>query len=304
MTQTRIDILMCTFRRPQVAEAIEAIGRLHLPANADLRLVIADNDDTDSARETVAVAASSLPFPCHYVHAPARNISVARNACLDAATIRGADWIVSLDDDETVDPRWLVELVEAIARHGADGAFGKVIAIYPENAPRWVSALDLHSSHPEKGPARLRTGNSGNAALRWQGTPWQAERYDLSRGTTGGEDTEFFLRLSTMGVHFVAAPRAVVTEPVPTARQTLEWLSLRRYRMGQTHIVTARTTAARAKLFVTAATKAGWCRLMQALRSGDETQRNFWLLRGQLHRGVCAGLLDRPAPQLYGRDPV
>ena len=46
-----IDILMCTFRRPMVGEAIEAIGRVRLPPNTDLRLVIADNDDTDSARE-------------------------------------------------------------------------------------------------------------------------------------------------------------------------------------------------------------------------------------------------------------
>lgn len=301
---TRIDILMCTFRRPQVGEAIEAVGRLQLPEGADIRLVIADNDDTDSARATVEAAAASLPFDCHYVHAPARNISVARNACLDAASARGADWITSLDDDETVDPEWLVELLDAVHRDQADGAFGKVIALYPEGAPVWVRALDLHSAHPERTRRRLRTGNSGNAALRWSGTPWQHERYDLNRGTTGGEDTEFFLRLSRQGVHFVAAPRAVVTEPVPPARQTLEWLSVRRYRMGQTHIVSARTAGQRAVLFASAAAKAGWCRVMQLLQRGDETRRNFWFLRGQLHRGVIAGLLNRPAPQLYGRDPV
>ncbi|MDP5307523.1 glycosyltransferase family 2 protein [Paracoccus spongiarum] len=300
----KIDILMCTFRRPQVGEAIEAVGRLRLPADADIRLVIADNDDTDTARAVVRQAAATLPFPCLYLHAPARNISLARNACLDAATAHGADWIASLDDDETVHPDWLVEMMEAVLSSGADGGFGKVIAIYPEDAPEWVSRLDLHSSHPERGRSRLRTGNSGNAALRWRGTAWQDQRYDLSRGTTGGEDTEFFLRLSDMGLRFVAAPRAVVTEPVPPARQTLEWLSLRRYRMGQTHIVTARGPAGRARLFLTAAAKAGWCRTMQRLTAGDETRRNFWFLRGQLHRGVCAGLLDRPAPQLYGRDPV
>lgn len=301
---TRIDILMCTFRRPQVSEAIAAIGRLRLPDAAELRLVIADNDDTDSARAEVERAAASLSFPCLYVHAPARNISVARNACLDAATAGGADWIASLDDDETVDEAWLVELLDAARRDGADGAFGKVIAIYPEGAPAWVKAVDLHSTHPEQGRGRPRTGNSGNVALRWSGMPWQDQRYDLSRGTTGGEDTEFFLRLSGLGLRFVAAPRAVVTEPVPPARQTLEWLSLRRFRMGQTHIVTAHGTGQRARLFASAAAKAAWCRLMQALRSRDETQRNFWFLRGQLHRGVCAGLMDRPAPQLYGRDPV
>lgn len=301
----RIDILMCTFRRPQVAEAIQAIGGLQQPDGAELRLVIADNDDTDTARAVVEQAAAGLPFPCLYVHAPARNISIARNACLDAASARGADWIAGLDDDETVEPRWLVELLDAARRDGADGAFGKVIAQYPADAPDWVSTLDFHSTHPERCPGgRPRTGNSGNVALRWQGTSWQDQRYDIARGTTGGEDTEFFLRLSAMGLSFVAAPLAVVTEPVPPTRQTLEWLSLRRFRMGQTHIVTAGTPVERAQLMASAGLKAAWCRLMQALNSGDETRRNFWFLRGQLHRGVVAGLRDRPAPQLYGHDPV
>ncbi len=300
-----IDILMCTFRRPMVGEAIEAIGRVKLPPNAEMRLVIADNDDTDSAREVVARAAASLPFPCHYIHAPARNISLARNACLDAASQRGADWIISLDDDETVQPDWLIELMEAVIRGDADGGFGTVQAIYPQDAPAWVSALDLHSSHPERyGKGWLKTGNSGNVALRWHGMPWSDQRYDLSRGVTGGEDTEFFLRLSGMGVRLLAAPRAVVTEPVPPTRQTLEWLAVRRYRMGQTHIVTAKTAPQRAWLFATAAVKFGYCRVAQRLHGSDETQRNFWFLRGQLHKGVCAGILDRPAPQLYGRDPV
>lgn len=299
---TKIDILMCTFRRPAVAEAIAALASLRLPADADLRLVVADNDDTDSARHVVAEAAKALPFPCHYVHAPARNISVARNACLDAASDRGADWIASLDDDETVKPDWLVELMSVAVK--ADGAFGKVLAIYPPDAPSWVRDLDFHSSHPERMPQPLRTGNSGNVALRWAGSPWADQRYDLARGQSGGEDTEFFLRLYGLGVRFLPAPGACVTEPVPPARQTMEWLSVRRYRMGQTHVITAPGTLARLRLFAAAGAKALYCRLMQGLRSGDETQRNFWHLRGQLHRGVVAGLLDRPQPQLYGKDPV
>ncbi len=303
MTQ-RVDILMCTFRRPQVGQAIAAIGRLRLPEDAEIRLVIADNDDTDSAREIVESAASDLPFECVYMHVPARNISLARNACLDAASRHGADWIASLDDDETVDPDWLVNLLAAPVRAKMDGALGKVIALYPDDAPEWLGELDLHSFHPGRHAEPTRFANSGNFALRWHGTAWEDQRYELARGTTGGEDTEFFQRLWRMGVRMIAAADAVVTEPVPPKRQTLEWLSVRRYRMGQTHTIIAEGGAARLRLFVMAAAKAGWCRLMQAVCSDNETRRNFWFLRGQLHRGVCAGLLNRPQPELYGRDPV
>lgn len=300
----RVDIVMCTFRRPLVSEAIESLAHLRGIDGLSLRLVIADNDDTDSARAVVAEAARALPFPCHYVHAPARNISIARNACLDAATEGGADWIASLDDDEWIHPDWLAEILAAVQAAGADGAFGKVQAIYPDEAPRWVSELDFHSSHPEKMRIPIKTGNSGNVALRWRGAPWQDQRYDVARGTTGGEDTEFFLRLYNLGARYTAAPKALVTEPVPATRQTLEWLAVRRYRMGQTHIVTAPGALAKARLLASAAAKSVYCRAQEKLHAGDETQRNFWFLRGQLHRGVCAGLLNRPQPQLYGRDPV
>lgn len=298
----RVDIVMCTFRRPQIGEAIAAIGRMRGLEGLDPRLVIADNDDSDSAREAVGRAARALPFPCLYLHAPARNISVARNACLDAAA--DAELVAGLDDDEIVSPDWLAQMIAALRDTGAEAAIGKVIADYPPGTPEWVRRLDYHSSHPER--ERIPTANSGNAIMRWKGMPWQGQRYDIARGRSGGEDTEFFLRLQRMGMRTVAAPRATVTEAVPPARQTLEWLGSRRFRMGQTHVITATTPRARAALLAGAAAKAGYCRLRQALHRGDETRRNFWYLRGQLHRGVCTELLTRrPQAELYGRsDPV
>ncbi len=297
----RVDIVMCTFRRPQVGEAIEAIGRMRGLQGLSVRLVIADNDDTDSGRAAVQAAAASLPFPCVYVHAPARNISIARNACLDAAA--DADWVAGLDDDEIVSPDWLAQMLAAVKATGADSAIGKVIADYPADTPGWVRELDYHSSYPER--ERVPTANSGNAIMRWKGAPWHGQRYDLERGTSGGEDTEFFLRLQRMGMTTVAAPRATVTEAVPPARQTLEWLSSRRFRMGQTHVITARTALDRARLLASAAAKAAWCRIQEKRHADDETRRNFWLLRGQLHRGVVTEIMTRrPQAQLYGRDPV
>ncbi|TIM16944.1 MAG: glycosyltransferase family 2 protein, partial [Mesorhizobium sp.] len=94
-----IDIGVCTFRRPELADTLRSLDAMEMPA---------DNDDTPTARDLVAALSRELTVPIHYRHAPARNISIARNACLDAST---ADFVAFIDDDETATPRWLAELV-------------------------------------------------------------------------------------------------------------------------------------------------------------------------------------------------
>ena len=52
----RLTVCVCTFRRPSVADTLRSIRAQALPAGIALRIVVADNDDTPSARDTVAAA--------------------------------------------------------------------------------------------------------------------------------------------------------------------------------------------------------------------------------------------------------
>ena len=61
-----------------------------------------------------------------YLHAPARNISIARNACLEAAS---APLVAFIDDDEIARPGWLAGLVADMDAPNADVVFGKVAAL-------------------------------------------------------------------------------------------------------------------------------------------------------------------------------
>ena len=104
----RIDICVCTYRRPALEETLHSIGMLNVPDGAAVRVIVADNDAVPSARDLVYRMASLLPFNVSYVHCPASNISLARNACLETAT---GDLMAFVDDDETVSPDWLIELL-------------------------------------------------------------------------------------------------------------------------------------------------------------------------------------------------
>lgn len=144
VTVRDVDVCACTFRRPSVVDLLASLAKLEAPGWR-MRVIIADNDDQPSARETVERAFAALGLNGLYIHAPARNISVARNACLNAAR---APLVAFLDDDETARPDWLANL---IARHEATKAsvvFGKVKAIYAADAPAWMPAADMHSTPP------------------------------------------------------------------------------------------------------------------------------------------------------------
>ncbi|MCR9127551.1 MAG: glycosyltransferase [Rhodobacteraceae bacterium] len=300
----RIDLCICTFRRASVADTILSVAGAQIPADVDLRILVIDNDATPSARQTVADAAGRLPGSagCHveYHHVPGANISLARNAALDLA---GADWIAFLDDDEIADPGWLAALIACAARQGADAVFGPSVPIYPPDTPGWMVEGDFHRQDVPLRDGKVQTGHTCNALLRWAGTAWCGERFDLRHGRSGGEDTAFFGRVHARGAAFARCDEACVREPVPRDRLSLRWLLRRRFRVGQTYGEIAGGPLARAKRLVLAAAKAGYCGLRILPVLHRPAARAFWLLRGTMHAGVCAGCIALPQADLYGAAP-
>src|SRR3954468_20344903 len=86
-----VDICICTYRRESVVQTLESLARLEGLEDRSWRVIVADNDETPSSESRVGEACPPLGLPLRYQHAPAHNISVARNACLEAAE---APWIV------------------------------------------------------------------------------------------------------------------------------------------------------------------------------------------------------------------
>ncbi|GAA6210042.1 glycosyltransferase family 2 protein [Cognatishimia sp. WU-CL00825] len=293
----KIDICICTFRRPFVVETLKSIEAADVPQGAELRIIVIDNDDTATAQERVESTAATMTRPVTYRHAPGANISIARNAGLDAAD---GDWIAFLDDDEVVEPTWLVALVDRQQETNADAVFGHSRANYGPDAPDWMIKGDFHSQFAAPRGDVVETGHTCNALLRWGDAPWRDERFALERGRSGGEDTEFFFRLRQMGASYAIADASIVSEDVPPARLSLGWLLRRRFRIGQSYAASAHGLPARAKLLVLASLKSAYSFLRAGLAFGAQDRRAFWLMRGTMHAGVCAGCLNVRQRALYG----
>lgn len=300
MTPRSLDILICTFRRPEIRDTLRSLDAMELPDGTDLRIVVADNDAHPTAREVVETTAKDMRIPVRYRHAPVANISVARNAGLDEASARQAGWVAFLDDDETADRDWLTQILGCADATGADAVFGPSLARYAPDAPDWIKGRDYHSNRPERRGGVVQTGHTCNALLRWHGAPWQAERFDLSRGKAGGEDTEFFFRLHHAGARFEICETAIMRESVAPGRMTFGWIFRRKFRSGQSYAAVSRGAAARIGLALSALGKALVCGGAALVFAWSRDRRNFWILRGALHAGVIAGCLSLRQPEIYG----
>jgi succinoglycan biosynthesis protein ExoM len=292
----RIDLCVCTFRREAVCNLLASLGRMILPPGLAVRVIVADNDTIPSARNRVEAAFAAHGLDGIYLHAPDRNISIARNACLDVST---APLLAFIDDDETARPDWLVRLLTSLDETGADVVFGRVSAIYPSSLPAWLPLADLHSPEPPMRRGVIDGGYTCNVLMRR--TAIGACRFNPQFGRSGGEDTAFFAELQARGVVMAYAADAVMEEVVTPQRASLRWLAVRAFRSGQTYglvrlgrrhgrlrvsiLSVVRTVVYLVKALFSLSSAAGW-------RSA--------LVRACLHGGILASAMGRPPITLYG----
>jgi len=282
-----IDLCICSYRRPEIVETLAAVSRQTQIEPGRLRVVVADNSVHGEGRAWVLYAAAEYGIDLHYVHAPANNISVARNACLDAA---GGQWVAFLDDDEIPAPNWLSALLEEATRGHWDAVLGPVTAIYPDGVPPWLGQGDFHSTWPIWTGGKIQTAYTGNVLFRRDLAEMHGLRFRDELGRTGGEDEDFFYRFGDAGGRIGFAPDAVVFERVDRKRANLLWLLRRNFRAGQSHGSRLKRKNRTFLPFIAAAAKVAICAMGAAVHLASVHQRNRLLIRAALHCGVVARL--------------
>lgn len=301
----QIDVAVCTYRRAALfADCMDAIARQDLPAGARLRIVVADNNPTPLMRGEAARMQQRTGVEIAYVHAPKANISIARNACLDAAT---GDWLVFIDDDEIAGHGWLNHLMARAGETGADIVFGVSEPILPQSAPSWSRSGEFHANRLT-GNDQPHNGYTCNVAMRRAALG--PLRFAEPLGTTGGEDTLFFHQARAQGLSFAYAPDAVVREHIPESRVRIGWVLRRRYRSGQTHHMLCRDRERAGRIAIPALAKATWCLGVAAALALPAVAfaplRGVavrWLARGALHGGVVMAALGHAPLQEYRAVP-
>ncbi|MDV6331068.1 glycosyltransferase family 2 protein [Asticcacaulis sp. 201] len=299
-----VSICVCTYRREHVFVTLTSLSTLEIKDGWTVRVIVADNDVDPIAKAAITDHAAALNLNLTYLHAPAHNISVARNACLDEAS---GDYCLFIDDDEVVGPGWLGAMIAQARTSESAVVLGPVEAVYPDVTPDWIRAGDTHSTYPVFVKGDIQTGYTCNVLLNLAAPSIVGRRFDLGRGKSGGEDTHFFYGVFKDGGKITYAPSAVVREPVPVDRANFSWLARRKFRAGQTHgrlIVETVAPSLPRKLAILGitASKALFCAFAAVLNGYSRSRFNKNLLRGSLHLGAINGLFGGKEIVQYGQE--
>lgn len=230
-----ISVCVCTYKRPQLlGQLLSELERQTTDALFTYSLVVADNDANISAQAVVRKFCATSKLKVEYCVEPEQNIALVRNRAISAAT---GDFIAFIDDDEFPEPRWLLELFNAIECSQADGVLGPVKPHLVNKAPAWAvraGFFDRPNSRDYASGMRLhwdQTG-TGNVLLRRSLVDNGAAPFRREFGS-GGEDIDFFRRAIKSGKIFVWSAEAIAHEIIPAERTKLSFQLRRALLRGQ-----------------------------------------------------------------------
>lgn len=288
-----ISVLIASMGRPFLAKTLASIAAARVPAGEELAVIIADDSPDGAVGRLLSTIES--PLAITVVPVAAGNVSLARNACLDAAK---GEWLIFVDDDEIVEPDWIEGHLSAARDFRADAVFGPVFPVYPEGTPEWfrtANPLFQDWGWNDDGRESWR-GRTGNTLMRH--AVIGNLRFDPEFGRTGGEDHDFFLRFAAAGHRMVVTNRARAHEDVPAARANAGYALGRAVRGGQ--IYARRHLQAKGRMAVLAFMVDASVKfvvasgLSLALRPLKRARAFSWAMRAALNRGKLQGAAGAP----------
>ncbi len=227
---------VATYRRPDgLRRLLESIAEQDLAAagvaEADVAIVVADNDRAESGRDA---AATMKRFRTEYVTEPIRSIAGARNAGIRAALALGAETIAFLDDDETIPSGWLAAMLGTMRDHSAPIVFGRVAPHFVSPPPRWMldgRFFERREIFPTGALLRPENADTGNLLVRREVFDALGE-FDPRRKLQGAEDAEFLSRAAGAGFSIVSCAEGISFHTIPATRASRAWLLQRSFRWG------------------------------------------------------------------------
>lgn len=212
-----INVCICTYRRVEMLSCLlRALSRQVSNDAFSFSVIIADNDEQQSAQQVVQDFAAHSSLDITYCVEPRRSISFARNKTLEHA---GGECIAFIDDDEFPPPEWLSLLFKALVDYDAAGVFGPVRPYFNSEPPPWLikGLFCERPEHPTGFVMPWGECRTGNVLMRRCIIESMETVFHPAFGA-GASDIELFRRLIEAGNLFIWCNEAYVSETVSPNR--------------------------------------------------------------------------------------
>ena len=221
-------VIVCTFNRCQtLAGTLERLAKSVVPVSTEWEVLIADNNSSDATSEVAKDFCGRYPDRFRYVFERRPGKSYALNSAIQQA--RG-DVIAFVDDDVSMEPTWLGNLIAEFCSGDWAGIGGRILPQWPCAPPSWFpeegwsvrAPLGIFDLGVEARPLTDAPFGANMAIRRRVFEKHGLFRTDLGPGPNNkvrnNEDTEFGRRLLTAGERIKYAPAALVYHPVDRNR--------------------------------------------------------------------------------------
>ena len=238
MSVKRVAVCLATRgRQAGLNRALAGVAKQSLSRcdnSIQLRVIVVDNDEQGSAASVCDRVRQEYPWPIFYTIEPRTGVTFARNRAIEMG--RTDDFIAFLDDDEVPSENWISELLAVQQQYAADVVFGPAVTFFSEPVPKWATEGRFFSMPRKKTGTACQTGSTQNVLFSTKILQDPAFRFDEKFALSGGEDYDFFQRVSRAGYRLVWADEAAVTEWYPRTRAKVGWLLRRHFRHGSVEI--------------------------------------------------------------------
>lgn len=245
----KITVILCTYNRCQkLAQALKSVVTSALPDGVEWEVLVVDNNSSDQTRQVVDDFCLQYPCRIRYLFEPRQGKSQALNSGVREAA---GEILAFLDDDVTVDPRWLWNLTAPLRKGKWSGSGGRTIQAHSFKPPHWLAidgpysmlgpvcaSFDLgdHPCELDRAPYGTNMAYRKKMFDKYGGFRTDLGPSSDKRIPRPNEDTEFGRRLLAAGERLRYEPSAVVYHPVPQNRLRKNYLLAWWFDLGRARV--------------------------------------------------------------------
>jgi len=227
-----ISVGICTYKRPDLL--IKCLESIIFQEKIKInQIIVVDNDILKSGATVISILNEKKQLKdinLVYEVEEKKGVSSARNKVV---SLNKSDLLAFIDDDETADPFWLINLYNTYIKYKPDAVYGNIIYITPKEYEKSHKGLFKSKIGALKTGQNLNLCSTGNVLINRDILKLRNGPFNEELNNIGGEDTELFQFLKIKyNCTYIYCNEAKVSEYQSKERFNYRWHNHRAYRSG------------------------------------------------------------------------